>query len=52
MRAMDKALQLGRSAMMLVPEIALTPVFSQQLARALWRSGRDLSFVTSERRAI
>ncbi len=31
MQAMDKALSLGRSAMMLVPEIALTPVFSQQL---------------------
>ena len=31
MRAMDKALKLGRSAMMLVPEIALTPVFSRQL---------------------
>jgi primosomal protein N' (replication factor Y) len=31
MRAMDKALQLGRSAMMLVPEIALTPVFSRGL---------------------
>jgi len=31
MRAIDKALQLGRSAMMLVPEIALTPVFSRGL---------------------
>ncbi len=31
MRAMQKALNLGRSAMMLVPEIALTPVFSRQL---------------------
>jgi primosomal protein N' (replication factor Y) len=31
MRAMDKALSVGRSAMMLVPEIALTPVFSRQL---------------------
>jgi primosomal protein N' (replication factor Y) (superfamily II helicase) len=31
MRAMQKALSLGRSAMMLVPEIALTPVFSRQL---------------------
>jgi primosomal protein N' (replication factor Y) (superfamily II helicase) len=31
MRAMTKALSLGRSAMMLVPEIALTPVFSQHL---------------------
>jgi primosomal protein N' (replication factor Y) len=31
MRAMNKALCLGRSAMMLVPEIALTPVFSRQL---------------------
>jgi primosomal protein N' (replication factor Y) len=31
MRAMNKALSLGRSAMMLVPEIALTPVFSRQL---------------------
>jgi primosomal protein N' (replication factor Y) len=30
-RAMQKALDLGRSAMMLVPEIALTPVFSRQL---------------------
>ena len=30
-RAMQKALSLGRSAMMLVPEIALTPVFSRQL---------------------
>ncbi len=31
MRAMQKALNVGRSAMMLVPEIALTPVFSRQL---------------------
>jgi len=31
MRAMDKALKRGRSAMMLVPEIALTPVFSRGL---------------------
>lgn len=31
MRAMDKALKRGRSAMMLVPEIALTPVFSRNL---------------------
>ena len=31
MRAMNKALSAGRSAMMLVPEIALTPVFSRQL---------------------
>jgi len=31
MRAMNNALSLGRSAMMLVPEIALTPVFSRQL---------------------
>ncbi|HEY6660237.1 MAG TPA: primosomal protein N', partial [Pyrinomonadaceae bacterium] len=31
MRAMHRSLELGRSAMMLVPEIALTPVFSRQL---------------------
>ena len=31
MRAMRAALELGRSAMMLVPEIALTPVFSRRL---------------------
>ena len=30
-RAMKRALELGRSAMMLVPEIALTPVFSRRL---------------------
>lgn len=30
-RAMKRALELGRSAMMLVPEIALTPVFSARL---------------------
>ena len=30
-RAMRTALRLGRSAMMLVPEIALTPVFSRRL---------------------
>ena len=31
MRAMRVALELGRSAMMLVPEIVLTPVFSKRL---------------------
>jgi primosomal protein N' (replication factor Y) len=31
MRAMSKALSLSQSAMMLVPEIALTPVFSRRL---------------------
>ena len=31
MQAMQQALSLGRSAMMLVPEIALTPVFSRRL---------------------
>jgi primosomal protein N' (replication factor Y) len=31
MQAMNKALSLGQSAMMLVPEIALTPVFSRRL---------------------
>src|SRR4029077_1646935 len=30
-RTMQRALELGRSAMMLVPEIALTPVFSRRL---------------------
>ena len=30
-RAMRKTLELGRSAMMLVPEIALTPIFSRRL---------------------
>jgi primosomal protein N' (replication factor Y) (superfamily II helicase) len=30
-RAMRKTIELGRSAMMLVPEIALTPVFSHRL---------------------
>jgi primosomal protein N' (replication factor Y) (superfamily II helicase) len=30
-RAMRRALKLGRSALMLVPEIALTPVFSRRL---------------------
>jgi primosomal protein N' (replication factor Y) len=29
--AMEKALELGRTALMMVPEIALTPVFSKQL---------------------
>lgn len=36
-RAMQRALDAGRSAMMLVPEIALTPVFSRRL-RAVFGS--------------
>ncbi len=32
-RAMQKALELGKTGLMLVPEIALTPVFSRRLAQ-------------------
>lgn len=32
-RAMKKALELGKSGLMLVPEIALTPVFSRRLSQ-------------------
>jgi primosomal protein N' (replication factor Y) len=31
MRAMNRALEMGKSSLMLVPEIALTPVFSKRL---------------------
>ncbi len=43
-RAMRRALNLGRSAMMLVPEIALTPVFSRRL-RAVF--GPDVAILHS-----
>ncbi|CAN5135301.1 primosomal protein N' [soil metagenome] len=43
-RAMRRALDLGRSAMMLVPEIALTPVFSRRL-RAVF--GADVAILHS-----
>lgn len=37
-RAMAYALQHGRSALMLVPEIALTPIFSRRLRRVFGRN--------------
>jgi len=44
-RAIQAALDLGRSAMMLVPEIALTPVFSRQLRSAF---GSDVAILHSK----
>ena len=43
-RAMSEALDLGRSALMLVPEIALTPLFSRRL-RAVF--GSDVAILHS-----
>lgn len=43
-RAMHTALKLGRSAMMLVPEIALTPVFSKRLSAVF---GDDVAILHS-----
>ena len=44
MRAMKKALAMGRSSLMLVPEIALTPVFSRRL-RSMF--GSDVAILHS-----
>ncbi|HRI04143.1 MAG TPA: primosomal protein N' [Pyrinomonadaceae bacterium] len=43
-RAMQSALDTGRSAIMLVPEIALTPVFSRRLRRVF---GADVAILHS-----
>ncbi len=43
-RAMQSALEMGRSAIMLVPEIALTPVFSRRLRRVF---GSDVAILHS-----
>jgi len=43
-RAMQKALEQGKSALMLVPEIALTPIFSRRL-RAIF--GADVAILHS-----
>jgi primosomal protein N' (replication factor Y) (superfamily II helicase) len=43
-RAMKKSLEMGRSALMLVPEIALTPIFSRRL-RAIF--GREIAILHS-----
>jgi primosomal protein N' (replication factor Y) len=43
-RAMKRALELGRSALMLVPEIALTPVFSRRLRSVF---GSDVAILHS-----
>jgi primosomal protein N' (replication factor Y) len=43
-RAMQSALDTGRSAIMLVPEIALTPVFSRRLRRVF---GTDVAILHS-----
>ncbi|MBK8303243.1 MAG: primosomal protein N' [Chloracidobacterium sp.] len=43
-RAMQSALDTGRSAIMLVPEIALTPVFSRRLRRVF---GSDVAILHS-----
>ncbi len=43
-RAMRRALELGRSSLMLVPEIALTPIFSQRL-RSIF--GTDVAILHS-----
>lgn len=44
MRAMSTALEMGRSSLMLVPEIALTPIFSRRL-RAVF--GQDVAILHS-----
>ena len=43
-RAMKRALELGRSALMLVPEIALTPIFSRSLRSVF---GSDVAILHS-----
>ena len=50
-RAMREATRRGMSALMLVPEIALTPVFSRRLARDLRRPRGDTPFEPRRRRA-
>lgn len=44
-RAMKHALSLGKTALMLVPEISLTPVFSRRLRAAF---GRDVAILHSD----
>ncbi|HEX6125145.1 MAG TPA: primosomal protein N' [Pyrinomonadaceae bacterium] len=44
MRAMQKALTMGRSSLMLVPEIALTPIFSRRLSSMF---GADVAILHS-----
>lgn len=43
-RAMHAALEIGRSSLMLVPEIALTPIFSRRLRRVF---GNDVAILHS-----
>jgi primosomal protein N' (replication factor Y) len=43
-RAMKKALEFGRTSVMLVPEIALTPVFSRRLSQVF---GDDVAIIHS-----
>jgi primosomal protein N' (replication factor Y) (superfamily II helicase) len=43
-RAMTRALEAGRSSLMLVPEIALTPIFSRRLRQVF---GRDVAILHS-----
>ena len=51
-RAMQTALERGKSSMMLVPEIALDTRILSTIATKLWRGSRNLPLLLTARRAL